>query len=70
MNANLPLSAETIVPLRSPLTLMSHLREHFEEHGAMAGAAEKRAARLGSATIAIRGTTARAIAAAPAKNTP
>lgn len=40
MNANLPLSAETIVPLRSPLTLMSHLREHFEEHGAMAGADE------------------------------
>lgn len=37
MNAARPLSAETLIPLHSPLAVMSHLREHFGEHGEIAG---------------------------------
>ena len=38
MNAAFPLSAETVIALRTPDTVMAHLREHFGEHGVVAGA--------------------------------
>lgn len=37
MNASVILRAETLIPLSAPLKVMSELREHYGEHGAISG---------------------------------
>ncbi|WEX08292.1 siderophore-interacting protein [Chelativorans sp. AA-79] len=56
MNTIRLLSAETFVPLSAPTVLMSHLREHFDEHGRVSGSEHAWSASfdIGSATASLR----------------